>query len=55
MADQQIMDIVAPIMGNLMQASTNVDHSAHIRDFSDNMKKIVTKENLETQCLEYQT
>ena len=54
MTDEQIMAIVSPIMDNLMQASTERDHARHIRDFSDNMKAIVTKENFDQQCREYQ-
>jgi len=54
MSDDEIMAIVNPIMDNLMQASTDIDHEKHIRDFSENMKEIVTKDNLEKQCLEYQ-
>ena len=53
MSDDEIMAIATPIMDNLMQASTNIDHERHIRDFSDNMKAIVTRENLERQCREY--
>jgi len=54
MPDEEIMKIVAPIMDNLMDASTEIDHEKHIRDFSQNMKKIVTEENLQQQCLQYQ-
>lgn len=54
MSDDEIMQIAEPIMDNLMQASTDIDHEKHVRDFSDRMKKIVTKENLEQQCREYQ-
>ena len=54
MTDIEIMEIANPIMDNLMQGSTNVDHEKHTRDFSENMKRIVTKENLESQCKEYQ-
>lgn len=54
MTDEEIMRIASPIMDNLMQASTDKDHQKHIKDFSENMKKIVTKENFLTQCEEYQ-
>ncbi len=54
MTDQQIMDIAKPIMDNLMQASTDIDHENHVRDFSDKMKEIVHKENFEAQCEDYQ-
>lgn len=54
MTDKAILDIAAPIMDNLMQASTDIDHARHVRDFTDELKAIVTKENLEAQCKEYQ-
>ena len=33
MSDVEILDIVNPIMDNLMDASTAIDHERHIRDF----------------------
>jgi len=54
MTDAEIMAIAEPIMDNLMQASTEIDHERHVRDFSDRLKNIVTKENLQQQCKEYQ-
>jgi hypothetical protein len=52
--DEEIMAIATPIMDNLMQASTDIDHARHVRDFSDNMKAIVTRDNLTRQCKQYQ-
>ena len=54
MSEKEILDIANPIMDNLMQASTEINHEMHIKDFSQEMKEIVTKENLEKQCKEYQ-
>lgn len=54
MSDKQIMDIVTPIMDNLMDASTKIDHQRHVQDFSDRMKEIVTKDHLESVCHKYQ-
>ena len=54
MSNEDIMAIVNPIMDNLMQASTNIDHKKHVRDFSDRLKSIVTEENLKEQCRVYQ-
>ena len=54
MSDKEILNIVEPIMDNLMDASTEIDHERHIRDFSDRMKNIVTKEHLEKVCRKYQ-
>jgi hypothetical protein len=54
MTESEILAIANPIMENLMNASTNIDHERHVRDFTDKLKAIVTKENLEAQCKEYQ-
>lgn len=54
MNEEEILDMINPIMDNLMQASTDIDHEKHVKDFSKRMKEIVTKENLEKQCQEYQ-
>jgi hypothetical protein len=54
MSDQEILKIATPIMDNLMEASTRIDHEAHVRDFSDRLKKIVTKEYLQKVCQQYQ-
>ena len=54
MSEDEILNIANPIMDNLMQASTDIDHERHVRDFSQKLKKIVTKENLKQQCDEYQ-
>ena len=43
MSEDEILRIANPIMDNLMDASTAIDHERHIRDFSDRMKAIVTK------------
>ncbi len=55
MTESGILAIANPIMDNLMQASTDIDHERHVKDFTDTLKAIVTKENLEAQCKEYQT
>ena len=44
MTEQEILDIANPIMDNLMDASTSIDHERHVRDFNKRMLKIVTKE-----------
>ena len=54
MSESEILSIANPIMDNLMEASTEIDHERHVRDFTDHLKSIVTKENLEAQCKEYQ-
>jgi hypothetical protein len=54
MSEDEILRIANPIMDNLMDASTVIDHERHIRDFSDRMKAIVTKEYLQKVCENYQ-
>jgi len=55
MSEEEILAIANPIMDNLMDASTEINHEKHIRDFSDRMKNIVTKEYLEKICKQYQS
>jgi hypothetical protein len=54
MSDEEILHIANPIMDNLMDASTAIDHERHIRDFSERMKRLVTKEYLQKVCEKYQ-
>jgi len=54
MSEQEILDIANPIMDNLMNASTDIDHERHTRDFTDRMKKIVTRDYLQKICAHYQ-
>ena len=54
LSDKEILNIATPIMDNLMDASTRIDHEAHVRDFTDRMKGIVTKEYLQEICRQYQ-
>ena len=53
-SDKEILAIADPIMDNLMEGSTEIDHEKHTRDFTDRMKRIVTKEYLEAVCRQYQ-
>jgi hypothetical protein len=53
-SDAEILAIAEPIMDNLMEASTRIDHAGHIRDFTDRLKAIVTKDYLEKVCRKYQ-
>jgi hypothetical protein len=54
MSEKEILDIANPIMNNLMEASTDIDHERHIRDFTDRMRRIVTKDYLQKICENYQ-
>lgn len=53
-SDEEILAVVNPIMDNLMQGSTEINHAKHTRDFTERMKCIVTPERLEEICTEYQ-
>ena len=53
-SDEEILAVANPIMDNLMDGSTMIDHEKHTRDFTDRMKKIVTKDYLEKVCSSYQ-
>ncbi|MCA9421001.1 MAG: hypothetical protein KC592_08285 [Nitrospira sp.] len=50
----RLLAIATPIMNNLMEGSTEVDHAKHTRDFTERLKSIVTKERLEKVCRHYQ-
>jgi len=49
-SDAEILTIADPIMDNLMEASTAIDHARHVQDFTDRLKAIVAKEYLEQVC-----
>jgi len=53
-SDREILAVADPIIDNLMKGSTAIDHEKHTRDFTDRMKRIVTKAYLETVCRKYQ-
>jgi hypothetical protein len=54
MSDEEILRVANPIMDNLMDASSAIDHERHTRNFSERMKAIVTKEYLQKVCEKYQ-
>lgn len=54
MSEKEVVEIANPIMDNLMDASTQIDHEKHVQDFTDRLKSIVTKEHLQEVCEEYQ-
>ena len=53
-SDDEILAVVTPIMDNLMQASTEIDHAKHVRDFTPRLKQVVTAEHLDKVCRRYQ-
>lgn len=54
MSEQQLWAIADPIMDNLMDASTQIDHARHVRDFTGRLKAIVTPDYLARICQQYQ-
>jgi hypothetical protein len=55
MTDVEILGAITPIMDNMMEGSTEIDHAKHTHDFTDRMKAIVTPEHLEFVCKDYQS
>lgn len=53
-SDEEILAVVNPLMDNLMQGSTEVDHAKHVRDFTDRLKSLVSEEGLKRMCEHYQ-
>ena len=54
-SDEEILKVVNPIMDNLMEGSTEIDHAKHIKDFSTRIINHITPEQLEEMCLAYQS
>lgn len=54
MSDAEVLAVIQPIMDNLMDASTRIDHEEHTRDFTDRLRSIVTPEHLTNVCERYQ-
>ncbi len=54
-SDEEILAIATPIMDNLMNASTAIDYERHVRDFTDRLKAMLTREQLHAICHRYQS
>lgn len=54
-SDEEILEIANPIMDNLMEGSTEINHVKHTRDFTNRLKDVVTKDYLEKICKKYQS
>ena len=54
LTDEQILAVADPMMDNLMDASTLIDHARHVQDFTPRLKRIVTSPYLEEVCKAYQ-
>ena len=55
MSDAEILKVANPIMDNLMEAVKEINHEKYTRDFTERLKKIVTKETCEKMCNNYLT
>lgn len=53
-SDEAILAIANPIMDNLMEGSTEINHAKHTRDFTERLKAIVTPGYLQEVCQCYQ-
>ena len=54
MTDHAVMAIANPIMDNLMDASSAIDHERNVSAFTERAKSIVTAEHFRHLCEEYQ-
>lgn len=55
MSEDEILSIANPIMDNLMEASTEINHEKHTADFTERLKSMVTKDHLQKICEKYQS
>lgn len=53
-SDEAILAVVDPLMDNLMQGSTEIDHEKHVRDFTERLKSLVSADGLRKMCEHYQ-
>ncbi len=53
--DSELLELVEPIMDNLMAGSTAIDHAMHTRDFTGRMLDMVSPERLAQMCESYQS
>ncbi len=53
-SDEDILAVVNPLMDNLMDGSTEINHAKHVRDFTDRLKSMVSEEGLKRMCEHYQ-
>ena len=55
LTEEEILMLVEPLMSNMMDGSTEINHAKHTRDFTERMRHIVTPEHLRWVCEDYQT
>ncbi len=49
LSEDEILNLVEPIMDSCLEGSNECDHKKHTKDFTDRMKSIVTPEELKRQ------
>lgn len=54
-SDAEVLAVAAPIMDNLMDASTAIDYERHTYDFTERAKSVLSKELLLSICEHYQS
>ncbi len=47
-SDDEILAVADPIMDNLMQASTAIDHERHTRDFTEHARSVLSPSAFES-------
>jgi hypothetical protein len=52
--DSELLKVAAPIMDNLMDASTKLDYARHVRDFSERAKASLDEAQFRRICEHYQ-
>ncbi|MGL6260418.1 hypothetical protein [Vibrio sp. WXL210] len=55
LTEQEILAIANPIMDNLMDASSEINHAKHVQVFTERLKGIVTEDYLKQVCKTYQS
>ncbi|MGF1684168.1 hypothetical protein [Photobacterium minamisatsumaniensis] len=54
MSDTALWDIANPLMDNLIEGSTEINHAKHVHDFTQRMREIVSPEYFDMICKQYQ-
>ena len=54
LTDAELLAVAVPIMDNLMDASTQMDHERHVRDFTQRARSMATKDQFQRIAKELQ-
>ncbi|MDA0119203.1 hypothetical protein [Vibrio sp. T11.5] len=55
MSEQALWELANPLMDNLMQASTEINHAKHVQDFTPRLRDIVKPDYFERVVKQYQS